>query len=579
MAANLYSKLVLQDAEFAKKLEKNKKQVSAFGKGGAQAFGTVASVVGKFAAGVGVAMGGVEAFNKVMNSSQTLADSWGGVVEAAKTTVDSFFYSISNGDWTPFEGGLMAVIERAREAYAAMDDLANVKMSFNYGSSKDRADFAKALNVARDEKSSVVDREAALKTAEQLAATMRKNAAEYERSAKQAFMKKLGDEVGVTDTSIFTKEMIEKALRLDENSTRAAMRDEVTRLKKQYDAAYKAAAVTTTKFGGKEVTTQEFLGLNTSQKQEKIAAKRAVLKEQYAETLLLYAALEKFSDEELGAMGAEISAAERAIESAESSANSLRRVAKQIKNANDKLGGAVKIAESEVAAVPAEADTTAVGIDYAADRKYRQDKEKAEKARLAEMGIPETLGEIPVYTIPEEAKKSVQEYADEVSKLGGAFGQLGSAIDGTEGAMIEWLGQAVSAAAQVAETISLLSAESAAHTANANAAATDAAAKAMAANAGIPIAGVAMGTVAVASIISVLKSIPKLATGAIATGPTVALVGEAGPEAIIPLSKLDKMVGGAAAAREVRVVGTMKARGKDLVGTIANYNSAQNVYG
>jgi len=39
-------------------------------------------------------------------------------------------------------------------------------------------------------------------------------------------------------------------------------------------------------------------------------------------------------------------------------------------------------------------------------------------------------------------------------------------------------------------------------------------------------------------------SIPKMAAGGIVTSPTLALIGEAGPEAVVPLSKLDNMGGG-----------------------------------
>ena len=561
MAANLITKLVLQDAEFAKKLEKNKKQVSAFGKGGAQAFGTVASVVGKFAAGVGVAMGGVEAFNKVMNSSQTLADSWGGVVEAAKTTVDSFFYSISNGDWTPFLGGLDGVISRAKAAYAALDDLGNVSMSYNYAQAQDQAKLTGLLNTARDESAAVGVRAMAMKEAQVLAKQMQKDAAEYNKSTREAYLKQLGSKVGVADTSIFTAQMLDKALRLDINADRGKLREQLAGSKAAYDAEIAGLEVkkeTLNIYGQKDVTWEK-----VADYEERVAE----IQQRYADTLVQWAALEVATDDQLRGIGQAVIAGENAVRNAANAERTLQRAEKQVQAA------VMKAAEGMTA--PGEADITPVGIDYASFAA----REGRGKKGVEGVEFPEELGEIPVYTIPEEAKKSVQEYADEVDRLGNAFGQLGSAIGGTEGAMIEWLGQAVSAAAQVAETISLLSAESAAHTANANAAATDAAAKAMAANAGIPIAGVAMGIAAVASIISVLSSIPKFATGGIVTGPTVGLVGEAGPEAIIPLNKLDKMVGGAAAAREVRVVGTLKARGKDLVGTISNFNSAQNVYG
>ena len=46
------------------------------------------------------------------------------------------------------------------------------------------------------------------------------------------------------------------------------------------------------------------------------------------------------------------------------------------------------------------------------------------------------------------------------------------------------------------------------------------------------------------SLFSQLAGLPKFATGGIVTGPTRALIGEAGPEAVIPLNKLDSIIGG-----------------------------------
>ena len=47
-----------------------------------------------------------------------------------------------------------------------------------------------------------------------------------------------------------------------------------------------------------------------------------------------------------------------------------------------------------------------------------------------------------------------------------------------------------------------------------------------------------------ASIFSQLSGLPKFADGGIVSGPTRALIGEAGPEAVIPLSKLNSIIGG-----------------------------------
>ena len=62
----------------------------------------------------------------------------------------------------------------------------------------------------------------------------------------------------------------------------------------------------------------------------------------------------------------------------------------------------------------------------------------------------------------------------------------------------------------------------------------------------------------IGGVLAAFASIPKFAKGGIVTGPTLGLVGEAGPEAIIPLNKLDGMMSGA-------TKGEFILRGQDLV--------------
>ena len=61
----------------------------------------------------------------------------------------------------------------------------------------------------------------------------------------------------------------------------------------------------------------------------------------------------------------------------------------------------------------------------------------------------------------------------------------------------------------------------------------------------------------VGGVLAAFASIPKFAKGGIVTGPTLGLVGEAGPEAIIPLNKLSSVVGSQK--------GEFILRGSDLV--------------
>lgn len=95
----------------------------------------------------------------------------------------------------------------------------------------------------------------------------------------------------------------------------------------------------------------------------------------------------------------------------------------------------------------------------------------------------------------------------------------------------------------------------------------------MSAHAGIPFAGIVAGITAVASIVSTIQSIPKFADGGIVTSATLGVFGEAGPEAVMPLDRLNDFV----RDREVRVTGKITGSGKDLNVIIDNYNRVRAV--
>ena len=66
--------------------------------------------------------------------------------------------------------------------------------------------------------------------------------------------------------------------------------------------------------------------------------------------------------------------------------------------------------------------------------------------------------------------------------------------------------------------------------------------------------------------------IPALAEGGIATGPTLALIGEGrGPEAVIPLDKLEGMMAGGMGSGNVVVTG--RIQGSDIL--IANERASR----
>ena len=80
---------------------------------------------------------------------------------------------------------------------------------------------------------------------------------------------------------------------------------------------------------------------------------------------------------------------------------------------------------------------------------------------------------------------------------------------------------------------------------------------------------VGVGLVALGSLIK--TKIPKFAEGGIVTKPTLGLFGEAGPEAIIPLHKMNQMGPGA-----IQVFGVLEARGNKLLAVINRAERSHN---
>ena len=92
--SDIKARLLLNTSDYDAKIGKAKRSTNDFASSIASKAG---AAIGKFAAGIGVAMGGLEAFNKMMGSTQTTGDIMRGTMHSLKTSVDEFFYSIIGG--------------------------------------------------------------------------------------------------------------------------------------------------------------------------------------------------------------------------------------------------------------------------------------------------------------------------------------------------------------------------------------------------------------------------------------------------------------------------------------------------
>ena len=71
---------------------------------------------------------------------------------------------------------------------------------------------------------------------------------------------------------------------------------------------------------------------------------------------------------------------------------------------------------------------------------------------------------------------------------------------------------------------------------------------------------------------TISSSIPKMADGGIVTGPTLAMIGEAGPEAVIPLSQMGRMGGGGVTVNVTGGLSTSAEIGQSVVNALRAYS-------
>ncbi len=161
MPADLVTRLLLQNNQFDRSLEESKGKVDKFcskvdkSKTSVNGFATKIGNVGvssltKFAGGIGLAISAGEGLEKMMRSNQTTSDLFDNNLNAAKGSVDAFFRSLTTGDWTAFQDGLINAYGKLKDLSSMLDELADKKLSLGYIKAEDLKDIEKFEQIAKD---------------------------------------------------------------------------------------------------------------------------------------------------------------------------------------------------------------------------------------------------------------------------------------------------------------------------------------------------------------------------------------------------------------------------------------------
>lgn len=200
--SDIITRLLLKTNDFDANLNRAKGSVNSFQGGISSMAKTAGAGIMKFAGTIGIAVGAYEGFNKLMNSSQTLSDEYNRTIEGLKGTVDNFFYSIGSGDWTPFFNGLDETIRKAREAYNAMDQLGNTKMSYGYFNMKNQAEFQKQITILKDKDSTEAQKDEAKKRLDDVLKDQREIVDQLGRRSTEAVQALVAASTGISAADV-----------------------------------------------------------------------------------------------------------------------------------------------------------------------------------------------------------------------------------------------------------------------------------------------------------------------------------------------------------------------------------------
>lgn len=185
--ADLVTRLLLNSSQFDNNIRQSTQQVQQFQQVGRN----ITATIGKFAGALGVAMTAGEAFNKWVHSSQVLGDEWDNTINACKGTIDVFFQSLSNGDWSAFQDGLFSTIKGLKELSALRDSLADAKLTMDFNTKRFEAQFTELEAVIRDKTKSLEERKKAFEQLQTLKADYRIDITDVSAGNDEALIKSL----------------------------------------------------------------------------------------------------------------------------------------------------------------------------------------------------------------------------------------------------------------------------------------------------------------------------------------------------------------------------------------------------
>lgn len=606
--SDILTRLLLNTSDYDSKLKKAKRSAQDYSQGLGSMADKVMGGFSKMAGAIGLAMGGMEAFNKVIGSSQTAGDKYAETMAGMKRGVDEFFTALGTGDFSAFNSGLDTMISKAREAYRAMDQLGNAQMSFEIAQTMAQKDIQEGQLAAKN-------KFAPINVATKGFESWRKGIDDMVAKTGQLtmdtqdYIRKAVESVAGVEGFEANMDNITKALLLDIQDK--AKRDQ---LKEKYAKEYNEY-IDAIKEADNLLRTGSKTEAQIMHDKREYKLKIQELNKKYNEAITVNALLVKYGDDELKAIGGNV----KSLISLDSSISGLKRefneTAYEFNNRNKNVkgfksidsyegyvvysgpavsstgkvslsGGNLPVAGS-LAAIDAEirkaqqtyANTASAAAREAAMKTIQELQNKKGLIELqARVSMPSVgngksgslaalAGGLPTtipLTVKKEDVKNTVDYADAINSVANALTAVSTATGEGAAAFLSWASSVMTATAQAVQAIHTVVAAKTA----------EAAASAGASAASTPVVGWLMIGGAIAAALAAFTKIPKFADGGIVGGSSFF-----GDKLLARVNSGEMILNQGQQARllsmteggNVRVTGDVRLNGKDIYISLRNY--------
>lgn len=334
---NLVVQLLLKTGTFSTDLKQAGGQVQQFKKncqtagqsvsGFSKALGINVGALTKLGGAVGIAVAAGKELKAIIDSNQSSADAFQGVIAGCTGVLETFNQAIATADFSAFTDGLWSVYDAAKAARDAIDDLNDARLAYGFLSSENRSNFMEQANIIRDPDASPEAKNAAMEAAQKYVDLEFDYAGDIAKKDMNAFVSMVVKEAGAANLKAadVTGEQFRRAMRI-----KMGREGETKQVQEEIERQYREYLAKKKEYGKNNITAVE------------------QLKKDYADVIAVRAIIQGMNDDQLKAAVETNQEAQVAKQNARSMESTLNRLKKTVNKANNSGGGGGKTLKDEI---------------------------------------------------------------------------------------------------------------------------------------------------------------------------------------------------------------------------------------